>query len=130
MSYDESLAERVRTALAGRGDVSERRMFGGLAFLVRGNMCCGVLGPNLVVRVGPASYAAALKEPHAREMDFTGRPLKGLVYVAKQGIRSHDNLRRWVDRGLEFVASLPGKQNAPRLKSRRRQTHSGRRRES
>lgn len=130
MSYDESLADRVRTALAGRGDVIEKRMFGGLAFLVRGHMCCGVLGSDLVVRVGPASYPAALKEPHAREMDFTGRPLKGLVYVGKYGIGSDGSLRRWVDRGLEFVASLPRKQSSPGAKSHRYQTRSNRRRPS
>ena len=120
MSYDESIADRVRTALAGRGAVIEKRMFGGLAFLVRGNMCCGVLGSNLVVRVGPVSYPAALKEPHAGEMDFTGRALKGLVYVGKQGIGSQKSLHRWVERGLGFVESLPGKQGAPGAKSRRR----------
>jgi TfoX/Sxy family transcriptional regulator of competence genes len=73
VSYDERIADRVRTALAGRHDVIEKRMFGGLAFLVGGDMCCGVLGSDLVVRVGPASYSAALEQPHAREMDFTGR---------------------------------------------------------
>ncbi len=130
MSYDESIADRVRTALASRNDVIEKKMFGGLAFLVRGNMCCGVLGTDLVVRVGPAGYPAALKEPHAREMDFTGRALKGLVYVGKPGIRSDESLRRWIDRGLEFAASLPRKQGGPGAGSRRRQTRSGRRRHS
>ncbi|HSD52287.1 MAG TPA: TfoX/Sxy family protein [Candidatus Methylomirabilis sp.] len=130
MSYDESIADRVRTVLASRGDVIEKRMFGGLAFLVRGHMCCGVLGSHLVVRVGPASYPAALKEPHAREMDFTGRALKGLVYVGTRGLGSDEALRRWVDRALEFVASLPRKPSGTRAKSRRRQTRSARRRPS
>jgi TfoX/Sxy family transcriptional regulator of competence genes len=130
MSYDKSIADRVRTALANRGDVIEKRMFGGLAFLVRGHMCCGVLGSDLVVRVGPASYPAALKEPHAREMDFTGRPLKGLVYVGKHGIGSDGSLRGWVDRALQFVVSLPRKQSGPGVKSHRRQTRLGRRRPS
>lgn len=130
MSYDESIADRVRTALAGRHDVIEKRMFGGLAFLVRGNMCCGVLGSDLVVRVGPVSYPAALQEPHAREMDFTGRALKGLVYVGKHGIGSDESLHRWVERGLEFVASLPRKRSGPGAKSHRRRTRSGRRRRS
>ena len=118
MSYDESIAERVRTVLAGRTDVIERKMFGGVAFLVRGNMCCGVVGADLVVRVGPEGHRAALEQPDAREMDFTGRPLKGLVYV----------VREWVDRGLGFVLSLQAKQGA--AKSRRRQTRSGRTRQS
>jgi len=130
MSYDETIADRVRTALANRDDVIEKRMFGGLAFLVRGHMCCGVLGSDLVVRVGPTSYSAALKEPHAREMDFTGRPLKGLVYIGTHGISSDGSLRRWVDRGLEFVVSLPRKQSGPGAKSRRRQNRLGRRRPS
>jgi len=77
-----------------------------------------------------AIYPAALKEPHAREMDFTGRALKGLLYVGKQGIGSQKSLRRWVDRGLGFVESLPGKQGAPGTKSRRRQTRSDRRHQS
>lgn len=130
MSYDESIADRVRTVLASRGDIIEKRMFGGLAFLVRGHMCCGVLGSDLVVRVGPASYPAALKEPHAREMDFTGRALKGLVYVGTRGLGSDEALRRWVDRGLEFVASLPSKPSSTRAKSRPRQTRSATRRPS
>ncbi len=129
MSYDESIAGRVRSALAGRDDVTEKKMFGGLAFLVSGHMCCGVLGADLVVRIGPASYPAALKEPHVREMDFTGRALKGLVYVGSHGISSEKSLRRWVDRGLEFVASLPRKRSGPGARSRRRQTRSNRRRQ-
>lgn len=130
MSYDESIADRVRTALADREDVIEKKMFGGLAFLIRGNMCCGVLGSDLVVRVGPVNYPAALKEPHTREMDFTGRALKGLVYVGKHGIGSDDSLRKWLNRGLEFVASLPTKKTGPGRKWRRRQTRSNRRRQS
>jgi TfoX/Sxy family transcriptional regulator of competence genes len=85
MSCDDRLAERIRSALVGTADVRERRMFGGLALLVRGPMCCGVLGANLEVRVGPERCAAALKESHVREMDFTGRALKGLVYVEARG---------------------------------------------
>ncbi len=109
MSYDERVAERVRAVLADMADVSERRMFGGLAFLVRGNMCCGVLGSDLVVRVGPQGYASALEDAHAREMDFTGRPLKGLVYVDKRGFRSDSSLRTWLNCGIEFARSLPAK---------------------
>lgn len=125
MSYDESIADRVRTVLAGREDVIE--MFGGLAFMVRGNMCCGVLGSDLVVRVGPESYRAALRQPHTREMDFTGRSLKGLVYVGEHGIDSDPNLRRWVERGLEFAESLPPRQRGAGARLRRSQTRSRRR---
>ena len=130
MSYDERIADRVRTSRADRDDVVERKMFGGLAFLVRGNMCCGVLGSELMVRVGPENYPVALKQPHTREMDFTGRALKGLVYVSKHGIHSDQSLRSWVSRGLEFVASLPRKQSGPVAKSRRRPARSVRRRQS
>ena len=128
MSYDESIAARVRTVLASRTDVTERKMFGGVAFLVRGNMCCGVVGADLVVRVGPEGHREALEQPHAREMDFTGKPLKGLVYVRKRGVESDANLRRWVDRGLGFVVSLPAKQSASVAKSRGSRTRSGRNR--
>jgi len=122
MSYDESIAERVSTVLACRTDVIERKMFGGVAFLVRGNMCCGVVGADLVVRVGPEGHRAALEQPDAREMDFTGRPLKGLVYVRKRAIESDDHLREWVDRGLQFVLSLPAKRSNAAAKSRQRPT--------
>lgn len=118
MSFDETIAGRVRGALAGRDDVTEKRMFGGLAFMVGGHMCCGVLGSDLMVRVGPVGYAVALLEPHAREMDFTGRALKGLVYVGKGGIVSDRSLRRWLDRGLEYVLSLPKKPSRPKGKRR------------
>ena len=130
MSYDESTAERVRTLLASQSDVIERKMFGGLTFLVRGNMCCGVLGSDLVVRVGPENYLAALEQPHAREMDFTGRALKGLVYVGKSGIDSDQSLRAWVDRGLKFAASLPTTQRRSGAKLRQSQARSGRKHQS
>ena len=81
MMYSEVLAARVRTSLAGQNGLEEKRMFGGLTFMVNGNMCCGVLNDYLVVRVGPDRFADALSRPHARPMDFTGRPLKGMVYV-------------------------------------------------
>ena len=76
MAYDERLAERVRQFLKGRRGISEKKMFSGVAFLVRGNMCCGVNGDELMVRVGPDAYGAALRRPPAREMDFTGRALQ------------------------------------------------------
>jgi TfoX/Sxy family transcriptional regulator of competence genes len=109
MPYDEGLAERIRGALDGRAGVSERRMFGGLAFLLRGNMALGVLGDELMVRVGPDGHARALRQPHAREMDFTGRPMKGFVYVACEGFESDRDLARWIERGVRFAESLPAK---------------------
>ena len=81
MAYDEGVAQRLRDVFGDRTDVVEKRMFGGLAFMVSGNMCCGVVGKELMARVGPEQYEQALKEPYAREMDFTGKPMKGFVYV-------------------------------------------------
>lgn len=109
MAYDEKLAERVRSALGRRRGISERKMFGGVAFLHRGNLCCGVVGENLMVRVGPEGYEAALARRHVQEMDFTGRPLRGLVYVRPPGVRSARQLASWVERGLAFGRSLPAK---------------------
>ncbi len=86
MAYDEGLAQRVREALSGRLDLSERKMFGGLCFMLGGNMCAGIVGEELMLRVGPDAYEDSLARPHTREMDFTGRSLKGVVYVAVDGI--------------------------------------------
>jgi TfoX/Sxy family transcriptional regulator of competence genes len=107
MSYDEKLAARVRRVLSDRRDVVEKKMFGGLCFMVNGKMCCGITGTDFMVRVGKAGYDAALSQPHARPMDFTGRPLTGMVYVAKDGLRTEAALGAWVGRGLTFVLSPP-----------------------
>jgi TfoX/Sxy family transcriptional regulator of competence genes len=112
MAYDEGLAERIRGLLEDRGQVSERRMFGGLAFLVRGHMTVGIVKDELMVRVGPESYSQALSEQHARAMDFTGRPMKGLVFVSGEGLESDTDLERWVERGVAYAASLPRKGTA------------------
>lgn len=109
MHYNEKLAERVRAALSGQRDVVEKRMFGGLAFMLRGHMCCGVVGDDLMVRVGAEAHAKAIREPHARPMDFTGRPLRGFVYVSPAGHARRQGLAKWVERGLGFVKSLPPK---------------------
>ena len=109
MAFDEGVAQRVRELLASRQDVGEKRMFGGLAFMVRGNMCCGVVGEELMVRVGPDAYDGALGKPHARPMDFTGRPMKGFVFVDPRGYNDDESLTDWVGRGLAYVTSLPPK---------------------
>jgi TfoX/Sxy family transcriptional regulator of competence genes len=109
MAFDEAVAERVRKALAGSPDVVGKKMFGGIAFMVRGNMCCGVIGDRLMVRVGPEGYEAALSRPHARPMDFTGRPMKGLVFVAPAGFASAGELKGWIARAMEFALSFPAK---------------------
>jgi TfoX/Sxy family transcriptional regulator of competence genes len=107
MPYEEALAARVRRLLAEQDDVIERKMFGGLAFMVRGHMCCGVIGDDLVVRVGAEAADTALDDPHARPMDFTGRPMNGYVYVAPAGASTEGALRRWIDLALAFTTELP-----------------------
>lgn len=110
MAYDEDVAYRVRAALADAGvDPVERQMFGGLAFMVGGHMTVGVIGDDLMVRVGADGHEDALAQPHAREMDFTGKPMTGMVYVAPAGIADDEDLRSWVRRGLDFTGSLPPK---------------------
>lgn len=109
MAYDEKLADRVREVLAGRRGIEEKRMFGGIAFLARGHMFAGLAGGRLMLRVGPERYEAALARPHVREMDFTGRPLRGYVYVDPEGFRTRAALARWIGEGFAFVRSLPAK---------------------
>ena len=109
MAFDETLAERVREELAVHAGVTERKMFGGLAFMLHGNMCCGIVGDRLMVRVGPDGYDEALARPHAHEMDFTGRPMRGLVYVDAAGIADEDDLEAWVGRGVDYADTLPRK---------------------
>jgi len=109
MAYDEKLAERVREVLKRRRGVSEKKMFGGLAFLVNGHMACGVQGDDLMVRVGAEDYDGALKRAGARPMDFTGRPLKGMIYVGPRGHERAPSLKAWVERGLSYARSLPPK---------------------
>ena len=109
MAYDEGLAQRVREMLAEHSGITEKKMFGGIAFLLRGNMCCGVVGDDLMVRVGPGAYEDSLRLPAARPMDFTGRPMKGFVFVGPDGYESDDDLDAWVTRGAGFALSLPAK---------------------
>jgi TfoX/Sxy family transcriptional regulator of competence genes len=119
MAYDEGLAERVRDHLVDEHGVTERRMFGGLAFLLQGNMCVGVVKDKLMVRVGRDAYAGLLKQPHARKMDFTGRPMKGFLYVMPAGLESDEDLGRWVEHGKAYASSLPEKGALRRGTSRR-----------
>lgn len=109
MAYDEGVAERLREAYMSLPDVAEKKMFGGIAFMVGGHMSCGVVNDTLMVRVGPDQYDAALRRPHARQMDFTGKPLKGFVYVAPEGFEDDKHLQSWVEMSLAFVCSLPPK---------------------
>lgn len=109
VAFDEGLAQRIREILEDRSDAVEKRMFGGLCFMLRGHMACGIVGSELMVRVGAAAHRAALEAPHAREMDFTGRSLTGMVYVAEEGIAEDDDLGHWVGLGLAYAESLPPK---------------------
>ena len=109
MAYDEGLAQRLRELFADRSDVVEKKMFGGLAFMVRGHMSVGVNKADLMLRCGPDRYKEVLALPHAREMDFTKKPLKGFVYVDPSGFESDEELQRWVEVGLKFATSMPAK---------------------
>lgn len=109
MAFDETLAERVREALGRRKDVTEKRMFGGVCFLLNGNVLVGVWKDSLIVRLGPDRGEAALLEPHVREMDVTGRPMKGWVMVETEGIEEDEHLGEWVRDAMAFVETLPEK---------------------
>jgi TfoX N-terminal domain len=109
MAYSEALAERVRRALARRKGVEEKKMFGGVGFLLNGNMCVGVWRESLIVRLDPAQADRALAEPHTKEFDITGRPMKGWLLVAPEGLREDGQLRTWVGRAADFVRTLPAK---------------------
>lgn len=109
MAFDETLADRIREGLALRRDVREVKMMGGLCFMVGGHMAIGIVGDELMVRVGPDGYGRALTRAHAREMDFTGRPTKGFVFVDPAGIRTRRSLESWVAQAVAFATSLPPK---------------------
>jgi len=108
MAYDEAMVGRIRQSLANEDGITERKMFGGIAFMKDGNMVCGPVGASLMVRVGPAAYDGALTLPHAGPLAFTGRPMKGMVQIAAAGLDG-ESLREWVDRGLAFARTLPPK---------------------
>lgn len=109
MAYDEGAAERVREIVHSRAGITERKMFGGLAFMSHRHMFIGVLGSTLIARIGPREYADALHKPHVREMDFTGKPMKGYVFVEPDGFESDAALKFWVNKSYEFASSLPPK---------------------
>ena len=109
MAYDEGLAERLRELFPENAGIAEKKMFGGLCLLSRGHMFVGIVGEALMARVGPDAYEKALRRPHARPMDFTGRPMKGYVFVDPPGYEDDRDLKRWVDESLKFVATLPDK---------------------
>jgi len=109
MPFDQRLAERVRAMLLPLEGYDERKMFGGICFLLHGHMACGILHDRLIVRVGPERYGEALQQPHTTLFDFTGRPMTGIVQVAAEGINDDAPLQRWVLRGVDYAQSLPPK---------------------
>jgi len=109
MAYDEGVAERLREVFEGRSDIVEKKMFGGIAFMHSGNMCCGIVDDMLMARVGPDAYEEALQRPHAREMDFTGKSLKGFVYVEPAGFAEDEQIQHWINLCEAFTGSLPPK---------------------
>ena len=108
MSYDETLAQRIRRIIGKRRGTVERKMFGGLAFMLDGNMCCGIVDDRLMLRLGSDLAEQVLERAHVHPMDFTGRPMTGMVYVAPEGARG-EALRRWVEQAAGFVRTLPPK---------------------
>src|SRR5437762_3083995 len=118
MAYNEILASRIRTILSSTAGFSEKKMFGGLCFLIHGNMCCGVLQNELVLRLDPERAQELLNRPLTRPMDFTGRPMKGFVFIEDGGLRTDRQLRDWVSMARSFAQSLPRKRSGkPALRS-------------
>jgi hypothetical protein len=109
MAFSEALAERIRQGLARRKGIEEKKMFGGVGFLLNGNLLVGVWKDSLIVRLGPEEGEEALKEPHVSEFDITGRAMKGWVLVAPEGVEADDELSGWVQRAVKFVGKLPAK---------------------
>ncbi len=109
MAYDEKLAERIRAKLKGTRGLTEKKMFGCVGFMIRGNMACGVIKNDLIVRLSDEDSVAALKLAHVRAFDMTGRPMKGWILVEPQGTASEGEVQRWVEKGTAFARSLPPK---------------------
>lgn len=109
MGFDETLVARIREVVRGRPDVIEKRMVGGRSFIVGGHLCCGVIGSDLMVRVGSAAHESTLNAPHVRPMQFAGRHLIGYVLVAPAGYESGAKLAAWVNRGIDYISTLPAK---------------------
>src|SRR5215472_1594824 len=120
MAYDVHLADRIRSILQSAGEFSEKKMFGGLAFMVNGRMCCGVLKTDLVLRLTPDEAAASLRQPHTRSMDFTGKPMKSMIYVSGIGTDSDQALETWVGSAVKLARSFLEKKGASKSDGRRR----------
>lgn len=117
MPYDEGLAQRIREVLEEVPQLEEKRMFGGLAFLLEGRMTFGIIRDELMVRVAPGDFEAAIALPHARAMDFTGRRMRGFVQIRPAGLEEDSDLRAWLDRALEFATRGTGRTRDGRASS-------------
>jgi TfoX/Sxy family transcriptional regulator of competence genes len=109
MAYDEGLAQRIVELLEEKPGFTEKKMFGGICFLLSGNMACGIINEDLIVRVGSERYEASLKLPHTRKLDITGKPMKGWVMVSWKGYETDEDLSKWIQQGLHYALSLPPK---------------------
>ena len=109
MTYNEGLAQRVRVVLEGKSGLEEKKMFGGVCFILSGNMACGILNERLIVRVGPEKYENALKQPNTGKFDITGKPMKGWVMVSHEGYNTDERLSYWIEQGVAFALTLPVK---------------------
>jgi TfoX/Sxy family transcriptional regulator of competence genes len=124
VAYDVHLADRIRSILKSAGEFSEKKMFGGLAFMVNGRMCCGVLKTDLVLRLTPEEAAASLRQPHTRPMDFTGKSMKSMIYISAIGTDSDQALATWIESAVKLTRSVPQK-SAHKAARERRTTSSG-----
>ncbi len=120
MAFNERLAERIRGYLKRRKGVEEKLMFGGICFMLNGHMCCGIEKDRLMVRVAPDRYETLLKKPHTREMDLTGKPLKGFLFVSEVGYRTAAGLSTWLDEAVECARANPPKKRKPRASKKSR----------
>lgn len=109
MAYDEKLAERMRARLKGTRNLTEKKMFGGVGFLIHGNMACGVIKQDVILRLSDDDFGAALRKKHVRVFDMTGRPMQGWVFVAPAGVSTDRALHAWMDKAVGFARSLPPK---------------------
>jgi TfoX/Sxy family transcriptional regulator of competence genes len=116
MAFDEKLNDRIREALSDVPKVEEKRMFGGICYMVNGKMCVGVAGDEMMCRIDPAIYEEALERPGCREMDFTGRPMKGYVFVSNEGMKTKKQLEYWINLCLEFNKKAKSSKRSPKKK--------------
>lgn len=111
MAYDEKLAERLRKLLSRKRQLTEKKMFGGMAFFLKGNLLCGIYKNDLILRLDPKNFWGALEKPHTKPFDITGRPMRGWIMVEPTGIRTATSLQKWLQPALRYVSKLPKKSN-------------------